>query len=125
MVLGALAGLNSWTSTSTPLKIRLTITQPTATVPGTELPNGGGYTTGGLTITFGGLVGTATGAVCYNTGSLSWTNSGVASWVLLGLELWDAAPTRKAFGLLDDQPLTISPGSPLTFAAQSIGWAFP
>ncbi len=124
--LGALAGLNSFTATTTPTKIRLMMNAPTATVAGTEI-SGSGYTAGGITISWGTVAGTATGALVLNSNALSWTNGGVSAWTIVGLEIWDSSgtPVRKAWGIWDDQPLTIGPGSPFSVAIGAVGWSFP
>jgi hypothetical protein len=125
-VLSALSGQASFTATTTPLKLRITMSAPTATVAGAEI-SGTGYTAGGSTITFGAPAGTATGALMLNSASLTWTNGGVAAWNVVGCEIYDSAgtPRRLAYGLIDDQPLVIGPGSPLAFAIASLGWAIP
>jgi hypothetical protein len=126
MALNAFTLNGSWAATVTGLKIRLTITAPTATVPGTELVSAG-YTAGGLAIAFGAAVPIPAGALALSTTVLSWTNSSVAGWALAGLELWDqaATPVRKAYGLWDNQPLAVAPSAPFALGAGSIGWQFP
>lgn len=126
MLFGGLTGTSPYVATVLPLKCRLTINAPTASVPGTEL-SGPGYTAGGLTVTFGNLTLTATGATCSNTTSLNWTNNGSAAWSIAGLELWDSSstPVRKAYGLWDGQPFAIGPGSPFNVAIAAITWSFP
>jgi hypothetical protein len=127
MLLNGASGQSSYVATTAPVYLRLMISAPTSPVTGTELPGGGGYTTGGKIITWGAPTGTPSGAIMLNTNALTWTNSGVASWTLVGLELWDSAgtPKRLAYGLWDDQPLTIGPGSPFPVAIAGLGWAIP
>lgn len=122
-----LAGLSaqaSFLTYSSPLKLRLTLNTPTATVAGTEI-SGTGYTAGGNTITFGAPTGTATGAVMLNSAQVTWTNGGVAAWVIVGSEVWDATPRRIGWGVWDDQPITIGPGSPFTVAIGAYALSFP
>lgn len=126
MLLNGLSAQSAFTASTSPLKLRLTLNAPTATVAGTEI-SGTGYTAGGSTITFGAPTGTATGALMVNTGALTWTNGGVASWQIVGSEVWDSAgtPRRIAYGAWDDQPLTIGPGSPFQVAIGGYAISFP
>lgn len=125
-VLAGLAGQSAFVASTAPLKIRLMVSTPTAAVPGTEL-SGAGYTAGGLTLAFAAPATTADGALMLSTGTPSWTNGGGAAWVLYGFELWDSAgtPIRKWYGVWDDAPITIGPGSPFSLAASAIGLQFP
>src|SRR5581483_11313709 len=108
MLLGGLTGQSAYTSTTTPLKLHVCMTTPTATVPGTEI-SGPGYTAGGSTVAFGTPTGTATGGIALNTAAITWTNSGSAAWTIYGLDIYDSSgtPVRKAFGPVDDAPLVI------------------
>ena len=126
MLLNGLGGVSSFTATVTPLKLRLMVTAPTATVTGTEL-SGTGYTAGGSTITFASATGTSTGGQMLNSNSISWTNSGAVAWSLVGLEIWDSSgtPRRLAFGLWDDQPITVGPGTSFPVAVNAVAWTFP
>lgn len=126
MLLQGMAGISPFVPTVLPLKCRVTMNAGTATVPGTEI-SGPGYTPGGNAVTFGNLTLTASGSMLLNTTALSWTNGGSAAWTVVGLELYDSSgtPVRKAFGLVNGQPLIFGPGSILSFAALSLGWAFP
>jgi hypothetical protein len=124
MVLKGLFGVANFVNVTTPTNVKLTITVPTATVPGTELPNGGGYTTGGQAVTFGNLTAISTGYQIFNTGAFSWTNSGSAAWVLCGTEAWYST-TRIAFSVIDGQPMTIGVGSPASWAANALCYQFP
>ena len=126
MVWQALTGQGSFVATVLPLKCRLTVSAPTAPVAGVEL-SGPGYTAGGLAVTFGNFATTSTGAICFNTTALSWTNTGSAPWVIVGADFYDSSgtPVRKFYGLWDNQPVTIGPGSPFPVASLSIAPAFP
>lgn len=121
---GLAAQSGGYTATTLPLQIYLTMNAPTATVPGTQI-TGGTYAP--ANITFGTPAGTSTGAIMYNTGALAWTNGGGSAWVIVGLEIWDSAgpPKRLAYGLFDDQPITVGPGSPFDIAVSAIGWSIP
>lgn len=125
--LQGLTGQAAYTATVTPLNLRLMMSAPTASVTGTELPNGGGYTTGGKNITFGAFTLTLTGATCSNTGAITWTNGGSSAWTIVGLEIWDSSgtPVRKAYGLWDNQPVIIGPGSQFPVAANALNWVIP
>lgn len=122
MLLKGLSGQASYTATSTPLQIYLTMNAPTATVPGTQI-TGGTYAP--LNIAFSTPVGTSTGAIMFNTGALAWSNSGGAAWTIVGLEIWSNTPARLAYGLWDDQPIIVGPGSPFDVAIGAIGWSIP
>lgn len=126
MLLNGLAGLSAYTATTTPLKLRITMNAPTATVAGTEI-SGTGYTPGGSTITFSAPTGTPAGALMLSSNSIAWTNGSSSAWNAVGAEIWDSTgtPRRLWWGLLDDQPLTIGPGSPLSLAAAAVAVAFP
>jgi hypothetical protein len=87
----AIGGSNTIGATS-PMKMKLTTTTPTASTVGTELI-ATGYTAGGQAISFGtASAGSASGPV---STAISWTNTaGSGSWTgILGLELWDTAST--------------------------------
>jgi hypothetical protein len=124
MLLNGLTAVGSFTATSSPLKLRLMVNAPTATVDGTEL-SGTGYTALGTAITFASASGTSTGAVAANTNSITWTNGGSSAWSIAGLEIWDATPTRKFYGLWSNQPLVIGVGSPFTVAIAALGISIP
>jgi hypothetical protein len=124
MLLGGLTATSSFVATNTALKLRLTINAPTATVNGTQL-SGTGYSAGGQALTWGSATGTSTGAVITNTNTVTWTNGGGSNWNIVGLELWDGVPSRKAFGLWNGQPYVIGPGSEFVVVASALSLAFP
>ncbi len=126
MLLGGLAALSSFTASTGPTKLRLTMNAPTATVAGTEI-SGAGYTAGGLTITWGAVTGTTTGAMVLNSNAISWTNGASANWTITGAEIWDSSgtPRRLSYGVWDDAPITIGPGSVFPLAIAGLAWVFP
>lgn len=124
MLLGGLTATASYVATVTGLKLRLMINAPTATVDGTQL-SGTGYSAGGQAVTWGSATGTSTGAIITNTNTITWTNGGGSNWNIVGLELWDSAPSRKAYGLWNGQPYVIGPGSEFVVAASALSLAFP
>ncbi len=127
MLLNATAGNAGWTATVGGLNLRLMVNAPTAAVPGTEL-SATGYSAGGLACTFSAAATTASGAIMSNSASITWTNSGVVAWLLTGWELWDnSTPTkiRKLFGLWNNQPLTVGPGTPFTVAIGGLSISVP
>jgi hypothetical protein len=95
--------------------ILLGTSAPTATGNMTQLSGGGGYTTGGSTITWNSVSSAATS----NSDTVSWTNTG-SGWSLVGLEIWNSgASTRYLFGTWTGQPITVSTGN--TFQVSPAG----
>lgn len=76
---------------TTPIKVRLTSTAPTASAAGTEISPGGGYSTGGATITFNA----ASGGVASNN-VVTWTN--MTAQTIVGFDLYDSSSTPKRIG---------------------------
>lgn len=117
-VLDGLVGTASAPTPTLPMKLRVTSTAPTATSDGTELPGGGGYTTGGVAITFA----SASAGAAATSAQILLTNSSGSSWTAAGVELWDSAgsPKRWWWGTITGGPLTIPNGDALLFAAGAI-----
>lgn len=91
---------------------------PTATANMTQLSNGGGYTTGGSSITWNSIGGDAATS---NSNTVSWTNSSGGSWVLVGLEIWNSGATvRYLFGTWTGQPVTVAVGNTFQVAPAAI-----
>jgi hypothetical protein len=90
---------------------------PTATGNMTQLGSGGGYTTGGSSITWN----TVSSAATSNSDTVSWTNTG-SGWSLVGLEIWNSGATvRYLFGTWTGEPITVSTGN--TFQVSPAGIA--
>jgi hypothetical protein len=103
-------------SAVTATNILLGTNAPNATTDMTQLGGGGGYTTGGSTITWNAVSAAATS----NSGTVSWTNSG-SGWSLVGLEIWNSgASTRYLFGTWTGQPITVSTGNTFQIAPAGI-----
>ena len=115
-VLNALLGTSSFTAPVTGVKVRLDSTAPTATASGTELPNGGGYTTGGLACTFT----SATAGEAASVTALAWNNTGGSSWTIVGLEINDYSANRFLYGTWESAPITIAPSNSFTVPVASI-----
>jgi hypothetical protein len=92
---------------TSPIKLGLGSTTPTATAAMTQLPTGTGYTTNGLSITFSTVVNMATTG---GTAALTWTNTAVTAWSIVGAELWDSAgtPLRWFYGVWNGQPIPVA-----------------
>jgi hypothetical protein len=98
--------------------ILLGTSTPTATSNMTQLSNGGGYTTGGSSITWNSIGGDAATS---NSNTVSWTNSSGGSWVLVGLEIWNSGATvRYLFGTWTGQPVTVAVGNTFQVAPAAI-----
>jgi hypothetical protein len=117
MLLDALLGTASFTATSTPLKTMLGTSVPTATSDQTQL-TGTGYTAGGTTTTWNAASSGPQNAT--NITVLSWTNGSGGTWSIVGIELWDATPTRKFWGTWTGQPITVANGNTFAVAAGAI-----
>ncbi len=89
--------------------VRLGSNAPTASTRMTELPNSGGYTTGGQVCLFN----SASSATSTNSSTLTWTNTGTLPWLIVGVELWDRAiqPVRWLQADWNGNPVRIAPGN--------------
>ena len=97
--------------------ILLGTSAPSATATMTQLTGGGGYTTGGSSITWSAVSAAATS----NSNTVSWTNTG-SSWSLVGLEIWNSGATvRYLFGSWTGQPISVPTGD--TFQCSAAGVA--
>jgi hypothetical protein len=114
-ILNATLGVASLTGAVAPMYIKLGTTVPTATVAMTELPNGGGYVTGGSAITFGSA---GSGFSSGPTSNITWTNSSGSTWTIYGAELWDSAGVslRWWFGEWSGAPINIANGNQFLLA---------
>lgn len=121
--------LNTAFGVSTPIlftgppSLRLVSTPPTPTAGGTELPNGGGYVTGGISLAANLFMPTSGLLITGPTSDITLTNSSGNDWTVAGWELWDADPLRWALDTWDTddgQPLTVPDGGVLTIPAGGI-----
>jgi hypothetical protein len=119
-ILDASLGTTALTAFSGACKLKLmTGTLPTATVAGTELTGGSGYTTGGNTVIFAAA---SAGQALGPTVAQSWTNSSGGAWSITGLEIWDSAgtPVRWWFGAFTSQPISVGAGNTFQVAISGI-----
>lgn len=124
-ILNSTTSATAFTTPTAPFKVRLNSTASTASTPGTELPNGGGYVTGGQTSTapFASTSSAGSAVTIPHTAVLSWPNSSGSSWTIVSLDLFDAVPTRYWFGNFNGQPLTIANGNTFQIAVDGISIA--
>ncbi|HEY9416731.1 MAG TPA: hypothetical protein VIQ30_18405 [Pseudonocardia sp.] len=112
-ILDLTLGTSAPTMFTTPAKVRLTTTAPTATAAGTEL-TGTGYTTGGTSLSGNTFSAAASGATTGpGTSALTWTNSSGGTWSIVGVEIWDSAgtPLRWWYGSFTGQPISVANGN--------------
>ena len=112
-ILDLTLGTSAPTMFTTPAKVRLTTTAPTATAAGTEL-TGTGYTTGGTSLSGNTFTAAASGATTGpGTSALTWTNSSGGTWSIVGVEIWDSAgtPLRWWYGSFTGQPISVANGN--------------
>lgn len=126
-ILNSTTSATAFTTPTAPFKVRLDSTASTATTPGTELPNGGGYVTGGQTSTapFATTSSAGSAVTIPATAALSWPNSSGSSWTIQSLDLFDSAgtPLRYWFGNFNGAPLTIANGNTFQIAVNGISIA--
>lgn len=113
-ILEASSGKTTYTNPTTPIKIRLTTTSPTATAAGTEVTNSGGSTYSSQTITFASA---ASNAIASNV-ALTYNNMPAAT--IVGVDEYDSAgtPIRRWFGNLTSSKTT-NLGDTLTIGSGS------
>ena len=116
-LIDGMLGTAAFTATTGPLKVRLMTANGTATTAGTQL-TGGSYPAGGVAVTFSAAASQSA------TNSADVVFSGNPAATVVGIELWDATPTRKAFGPLTASK-TLLGGDTLTFSAGTliVSWA--
>ena len=114
LVLDHMCGTAAWTPTG-PLKLKLMTANGTDSAAGTELGTSGGYTAGGLTITFSA----ASGGSASNSAQIQWTNMPVCT--IVGAEIWDShgTPKRLWYGPLAVSK-TFASGDSCTFPIASV-----
>jgi hypothetical protein len=109
-------------STSAAMKVRLNSTSSTATTPGTELPNGGGYVTGGQAFTESqsAIASPANLISLPAVTALSWTNSSGSPWTIQSMDLTDSTGTRAWWGDFTGAPVTVNIGNIFQIAASGV-----
>lgn len=124
-ILNSTTSATAFTTLTTGFKVRLDSTAPTAAAAGTELPNGGGYVTGGQTSTapFASTSAAGSAVTIPHTAVLSWPNSSGSAWTINGLDLTDGAGVRTWFGAFNGIPLTIANGNTFQVAIDGISIA--
>lgn len=108
-VLNAMNGNGTFTAAVAPINLRLGSTAPTGSSDMTELPNGGGYTTGGAEI---GMNSAASNQATGPTSTITWVNSSGSAWSIVGGETWDSSgsPRRMFYGTWSGQPISVPNG---------------
>lgn len=123
-ILDAIFGTTVLVATTTPVRARLMTAIGTATVNGTELVTGGGYTSGVGAPSF-----TAAAAAAGSASSNSAvTVTNMPATTLNAIEVWDSnatTPVRQLWGGITGAPKTINAGDTLTIASGSITANFP
>jgi len=109
-------------ASTTGINVRYGSTTPSGSANMTELPNGGGYNTGGSNCSFTTPVTSGGGGTSSNSTVLSATNSSASPWSIVGLELWDRAgtPVRWMYGTWTGSPVAIAVGNTFQVAAGAI-----
>lgn len=121
-VLNSTTSATAFATLTTGFKVRIDSTAPTAAAAGTELPNGGGYVTGGQTSSAPFATTSAAGSAVTlpHTAVLTWTNGSGGNWTINGLDLTDGAGVRTWFGQFNGAPLTIAIGNTFQIALDGI-----
>jgi hypothetical protein len=121
-ILNSTTSATAFTTLTTGFKVRLNTTASTASAAGTEVPSGGGYTTGGQTSTAPFATTSAAGSAVTipHTAILTWTNSSGSNWGLVSIDLTDGAGVRTWFGNINGQPVNVANGNTFQFALDSI-----
>lgn len=108
-------------STAAGMFIKLTQTDSTAAASGTELPNGGGYTTNGFQLTTASTVSSAGSAVTLpNQSGVQWVNGSGINWPIHTMELTDSVQTRGWFGNWNGDPVNVANGNTFAVAQNAI-----
>ena len=121
-ILNSSTSATAYTTKTTGFKVRLNSTASTASTPGTEIGNGGGYVTGGQTSTapFASTSRPAVAVTIPNTAILTWTNSSGGAWSIVSLDLNDGAGVRTWFGNFTGQPISVAIGNTFQIAVNAI-----
>ena len=121
-MLNSTTSATAFTTLTAGFKVRLNSGTSTPSAAGTELPNGGGYTTGGQTSTAPFATTSAAGSnvTIPHTAILTWTNSSGSAWTINSIDLTDGAGVRTWFGNVNGAPITVANGNTFQFAVDSI-----
>ena len=114
----AIHGVAAFTAPSGSMKVRLTTSVGTSTANGTEVAAGGGYSTGGVVVTYTAST-AATPTVTNNSGALNYTNMPRAESIA-GVEVTDSTPTRLEFGGLTGGAKAVAAGDTFSIAASAL-----
>jgi hypothetical protein len=105
----------------TAMKVRLNSTASTAAAAGTELANGGGYTTGGQAVPAASAASSNGSSVTLPASSaMSWTNSSGSPWSIVSMDLTGSAGTRTWFASFNGQPVSVANGNTFQIAVAGI-----
>lgn len=104
------------------MKLRLHTTASSGASAGTEVPNGSGYTTGGIASNTQSTASSAGSSVTLpaTTSPFSWTNGSGSSWSLVSLELTDNVSLRVWYGNWTSQPIVVGIGNTFAVAVAAI-----
>ena len=109
-------------ATGAAMLLRLNSTLSTAVAQGTQLPSGGGYTTGGAAL--GASTPSSAGsAVTLPAAVTSWTNSSGSAWSVASADVTDSAAARTWWGPFNGQPIAVSNGNIFQVPANAISAA--
>ena len=111
--------LQQATASTTSMSVKLGSNSPSGGTDMTELPNGNGYTTGGLSCSFTAAATVSGVATSYNSTSLTWMNSS-GGWTINGIEIWDAASVRWMYGTWVGAPIAVASGNSFTVPPSGI-----
>jgi len=116
-VVDASLGTAAFVATVGPIRCRLLTVNGSATAAGTELGTSAGYTggTSAPTVTFGAA--STTTALAASSTAVTVTNMPAST--VVGVELWDSAPTRKWWGPLTASK-TLNAGDTFSIAAGAL-----
>ena len=105
----------------TAMKVRLNSTASTASAAGTELTNGGGYTTGGQAVPAASSASAAGSNVTLPASSaMNWVNSSGGTWSIVSMDLTSSGGTRAWFGSFNGQPISVANGNTFQLAVAAV-----
>ena len=94
------------------MKVRLNSTVSTAAAAGTEITNGTGYTTGGLSLSTQSTASSAGSNVAVpGVSAISWTSSGSNFLAIASFDLTGSAGQRSWWGPFNGQPIAVANGN--------------
>lgn len=117
-MLNASFGRITFPAPTTPMKLRLMLSNGSSTASGTEITNSGGSTYAAQSMA-SALADAAAGVLTTSGGAITFTN--MPALTTAGIEVWDSTgtPVRKWFGALTAAKTT-GLGDTLSFASSSI-----